>query len=51
MKLLEINDLYSKRTGLRIYQMEIKRLFEKFFQDSLFYLELNIFQMDEILTF
>ena len=30
---------------------EIQRLFEKFFQDSLFYLELNIFQMDEILTF
>ena len=30
---------------------EIERLFEEFFQDSLFYMELNIFQMDEILTF
>ncbi|GEM_PF-838084 len=30
---------------------EIERLFEEFFQDSLFYFELNIFQMDEILTF
>ena len=30
---------------------EIERLFEEFFQDSLFYLELNIFQKDEILTF
>lgn len=30
---------------------EIERLFEEFFQDSLFYLELNIFQMDKILTF
>ncbi len=30
---------------------EIERLFEEFFQDSLFYFELNIFQTDENLTF